>query len=333
MPVHGFWQNRVVRELPPMPLSRWGENIPRRFLARDRTVPYWVEELDGRELDACTGDRARSRERAYYAWREARAHRERAREDRTWTAQQEENYRHRFSYYEQASTYTVTIDEAAPLHSSWDTITMRPFTYSTTASTAAFTERLDTSTLMRFYNELRNANVIVYDDTFDTVTATRPLQANMPDSIYYDSSRRERQIIAVPSKLIGGTAANEVAYFFTNRAHSLPSKEAAQVLSRYFTSDEKVLTLFSQGGPGNTSRLHPGVHRNMPEAVAFWKQHDVHATVYPSFMPKGKLTSALGVSYDRISFLWDGGVWKLYIARATDKWRPIDPHNPEKAFA
>lgn len=67
MPVRGFWQNRVVRELPPMPLSRLGENIPRRFLARDRTVPYWVEELDGRELNAWTGDRGRERERLYRA--------------------------------------------------------------------------------------------------------------------------------------------------------------------------------------------------------------------------------------------------------------------------
>lgn len=154
----------------------------------------------------------------------------------------------------------------------------------------------------------------------------------MPDSIYYDSSRRERQIIAVPNKLIGDTATNEVAYFFTNRANSLPNKEAAQVLSRYFTSDEKVRTLFSQLGPDNTPKLHPGVHKNMPEAVAFWKKNEVHTQTYPSYMPKGKLTSALGTTYDRMAFLWDDGVWKLYIARSHDKWRPIDPHNPEKVF-
>lgn len=205
MPVRGFWQNRTIRELPPLPVLRRGENIPQRFLTRDRVLPHWVEAL-----------------RSY----------------------------------------------------------------------------------------------------------------RMPNSVYYDRTRSFiRGIVIIPGRLAGKDT-DEACYFFVNMHCALPPKDTARVLSRYFDTDEKVRKLVHKPyAKGVTDPIfHPGVHANMDEAIRYWKHFDNHETVNGSFMNLPNLTNALSSTYDRNSFLWQDGKWKVYLVHSPLKWRPIDPHNPDDCF-
>lgn len=311
MPVRGAWQNRTIRQLPPMPLVRLGENIPRRFLARDTTAPHWVEMLGSDELGTWTGEQARDRERAYRAWRDARAHRERLRADGVWTERMESSYQIAHQYYEQRDPDTrvvlddfvqYAVDTRTSLTDFMNAYSLRPsmFTFSTTAN------------------------------SYRIQTAYQP----MPSSIYYDESRTDRPMIVLPETYVGKPG-NGIVYFFLKTYCALPVKDTARVLSRYFNTEEKIKTLIRRPHTQTlSSQLHPGVHPNMDEAIRCWvKMGDDPWASGGSYMKLDGLVRAMSGSYDRTVFHWSGNVWKLYVSNGPIKWRIIDPHEPDKAFA